>query len=65
MNAYMTSDKHDTPTSRLHEISTKIDADLYIMINGDEPLIEPETIDSVIPDSLPPGKLYIARVTRR
>ena len=34
----MTSPDHDTATERLHEVSTKIDADLYVMVNGDEPV---------------------------
>ena len=29
MNVLMTSKNHDTPTSRLHEVSMKADADLY------------------------------------
>ncbi|MDO4963596.1 MAG: 3-deoxy-manno-octulosonate cytidylyltransferase [bacterium] len=49
MKALMTSDKHQTPTDRLHEVSEKIESDFYISINGDEPLIDPKTIISVIP----------------
>ncbi|MGM5483426.1 MAG: 3-deoxy-manno-octulosonate cytidylyltransferase [Nanobdellota archaeon] len=49
MNVIMTSDKHLTPTDRIQEVSTKINADYYISINGDEPLISPETIKEIIP----------------
>ncbi len=35
----MTSPDHDTATERLYEVSTRIDADLYVMVNGDEPLL--------------------------
>lgn len=49
MNAVMTSDSHDTPTSRLYEISTRFEADLYLMLMGDEPLINPESFSLVIP----------------
>ena len=50
MNYIMTSDKHKTPNDRVHEVSTKIDADIYVCINGDEPLIEPEVIEKSLPD---------------
>jgi 3-deoxy-manno-octulosonate cytidylyltransferase (CMP-KDO synthetase) len=48
----MTSDKHETPTDRMHEVSESITSDLYIGINGDEPLIEPQAIDAAIPDTV-------------
>lgn len=47
----MTSSQHRTGTERIHEVSTKIESDIYVCINGDEPLIEPETIDAVVPES--------------
>lgn len=44
----MTSSKHRTGTDRLGEVATKVWADYYVNIQGDEPLIEPETIQKVI-----------------
>lgn len=44
----LTSSEHQTGTDRLGEVAKKIDADFYVNIQGDEPLIEPETIQSVI-----------------
>lgn len=44
----MTSDKHLTGTDRIGEVARKIPADLYVNIQGDEPLIEPETIKAAI-----------------
>lgn len=44
----MTSSTHETGTDRLGEVAKKIEADLYINIQGDEPMIEPDTIQSVI-----------------
>ena len=49
MNFVMTGE-HSTHSARVHELSTKIDADYYVNINGDEPLIEPETIRAIIPN---------------
>ena len=44
----MTSPEHNTPTSRLYEVSTKLDFDYYVFIGGDEPLIEPNAIEAVV-----------------
>ena len=40
----ITASTHDTATERLYEVSTKIPADLYVMVNGDEPLLTKEAI---------------------
>lgn len=48
MNFLMTSHEHDTPTSRVYEVSQRIDGDLFVFIGGDEPLIEAESIETVI-----------------
>jgi 3-deoxy-manno-octulosonate cytidylyltransferase (CMP-KDO synthetase) len=44
----MTSVSHKTGTDRVGEVAEKIPADLYVNIQGDEPLIEPETIRAAI-----------------
>lgn len=46
--AIMTSTKHRTGTDRIGEVAEKIPADLYVNIQGDEPLIEPDTIRQAI-----------------
>ena len=61
INVIMTSDKNNTPTDRIYEVSTKYMADFYISINGDEPLIEPKTIKAVIPNSVKSDK-YVANI---
>ena len=48
INVIMTSSKHKTGTDRIGEVARIIKADLYINIQGDEPLIEPETIRKAI-----------------
>ena len=45
----LTSINHDTPTSRVWEVSTKIDADLYVVVMGDEPLVNEECFSLIIP----------------
>ncbi|MGN1423831.1 MAG: 3-deoxy-manno-octulosonate cytidylyltransferase [Oscillospiraceae bacterium] len=48
MKCVLTSDKHKTGTDRIGEVAEKIPADLYVNIQGDEPMIEPETIRAAI-----------------
>ena len=43
----MTSESCSNGTERVSEVSNSIDADYYINIQGDEPLIEPSNIDMV------------------
>lgn len=46
----MTSEEHRTSTERLYEAAQKVHADVYVCVNGDEPLIEPELVEQVIPE---------------
>ncbi len=46
--ARMTSAAHRSGTERVHEISTAITADVYLNVQGDEPLTRPEHIESLI-----------------
>lgn len=48
INVIMTSSSHKTGTDRIGEVAEKIPAELYVNIQGDEPLIEPETIRKAI-----------------
>lgn len=62
MRAVMTSKDYDTPTSRLCEVSTIIDADLYTLIMGDEPLVNEECFSLIISDSFD-GNFYVGALT--
>lgn len=44
----MTSERHSNGTDRVAEVADKIVADIYVTIQGDEPLLEPSVIDTVI-----------------
>ena len=48
IDVIMTSTEHRTGTDRVGEVAEKIVADLYVNIQGDEPMIEPETIKAAI-----------------
>ena len=45
----LTKDNHPEHISRIHEVSEKVEADLYVCVNGDEPLISPSCIEQAIP----------------
>ena len=63
MKCVMTSPDHDTPTGRIWEVSTKVDADLYLQLMGDEPLVDPAAFDLILPDPLPDDACYVAVLT--
>jgi len=44
----MTSEKCLTGTDRLSEVSKKLDFDLYVNIQGDEPVIDPNAISQIV-----------------
>ena len=48
INVIMTSKNHPTGTDRICEVSSKMKADIIINVQGDEPMIEPETIVKAI-----------------
>ena len=44
----MTSATHETGTDRLAEVAARLDADIVVNVQGDEPLIDPAMIDQAI-----------------
>lgn len=58
----MTSNQHKTSTERLNEIAHRIDSDLYIAINGDEPLIDPNLIDAIVPVQKPVDSFFVSNL---
>ncbi len=44
----MTSGRHPTGTDRVAEVARKVKADIYVNIQGDEPLLKPAMIKSAI-----------------
>src|SRR5579859_3027178 len=46
--AQMTSAAHRSGTERVHEISCRESADVYINVQGDEPMVRPEQIATLI-----------------
>lgn len=50
--AVMTSDKHLTGTDRIAEVSELVDADIYINVQGDEPIVDPTDILKIIREKI-------------
>jgi 3-deoxy-manno-octulosonate cytidylyltransferase (CMP-KDO synthetase) len=46
--AQMTSPAHRSGTDRMHEISERVVADVYVNIQGDLPMVRPEHIESLL-----------------
>lgn len=62
VSVIMTSKTHRTGTDRIGEVAEKIPADLYVNIQGDEPLLEPETIRKAITPFYTDSELQISNL---
>ncbi len=47
-NARLTSDQHRSGTDRIYEVARSVEADVYVNVQGDEPLARPEHIDALL-----------------
>ena len=47
-NARMTSDNHRSGTERVHEVSQSVSADVYLNVQGDEPMIQAGHISALV-----------------
>jgi 3-deoxy-manno-octulosonate cytidylyltransferase (CMP-KDO synthetase) len=47
-DAILTRPDHRTGTDRVAEVATHIPAEIYVNVQGDEPLIDPATIDTLV-----------------
>jgi 3-deoxy-manno-octulosonate cytidylyltransferase (CMP-KDO synthetase) len=46
--AIMTRNDHESGSDRIAEVAEKVDGDIFLNVQGDEPLIHPELIDEII-----------------
>ena len=51
----MTSAAHRSGTERVHEVSGSVAADVYVNVQGDEPLARPEHLDTLVRLMQQPG----------
>ena len=61
INAIMTGECN-TSTERLYKVSLEVDADYYVCVNGDEPLISPDVVDSIVPSRVSSKKYYVSNL---
>lgn len=64
MNVIMTSDKHKTGSDRVAEVATKVEGDLFVNVQGDEPVINPEMIRQVISIFLEDDSVYFGSLKK-
>jgi 3-deoxy-manno-octulosonate cytidylyltransferase (CMP-KDO synthetase) len=58
--AVLTAKNHESGTARVAEIARRFDGDIFINIQGDEPLIDPATIEAVAETLVKEPKLEMA-----
>jgi 3-deoxy-manno-octulosonate cytidylyltransferase (CMP-KDO synthetase) len=58
--AVLTRRDHRTGTDRVAEIAAHLEAEIYVNVQGDEPLIDPGTIDAVVAEMLDDDSIQIA-----
>jgi 3-deoxy-manno-octulosonate cytidylyltransferase (CMP-KDO synthetase) len=61
----MTSSNCRSGTDRLAEVARSLDADIFVNIQGDEPLISPEVISKVVQELIKDRTINIATVARK
>ncbi len=65
LNVMMTSTKHQSGTDRVIEVMSKTNGEIYVNIQGDEPLIKPEMIDLCIQPFLDNQDTEISTLKKR
>ncbi len=63
--ARMTSAAHASGTDRLAEVAADLDCDVVVNVQGDEPLIEPDTIDQAVAPFAADPSLMMTTLRRR
>lgn len=64
MKVIMTSDKHETGSDRVAEVAGRVDGDLFVNVQGDEPVINPEMIRQVISIFLEDDSVYFGSLKK-
>ncbi|MCH5252490.1 MAG: 3-deoxy-manno-octulosonate cytidylyltransferase [Lachnospiraceae bacterium] len=64
MKVIMTSDKHETGSDRVAEVAAKVEGDLFVNVQGDEPVINPEMIRQVISIFLEDDSVYFGSLKK-
>jgi len=55
--ARLTSTTHRSGTDRVHEVAQSVPADVYINVQGDEPLAHPDHVNALVELMKNPGRV--------
>jgi 3-deoxy-manno-octulosonate cytidylyltransferase (CMP-KDO synthetase) len=61
----MTSTKHQRASDRVAEAAEKIDADIFVLVQGDEPMVTPEMVDASVAPMLTDASIQCVNLTKR
>ena len=61
----MTSEHHLTGTDRVAEVASRMQADIFVNVQGDEPGIHPDAIDAAVAPLLSQPDLYVTNLMAR
>ena len=64
-DARLTSPNHPSGTDRLAEVAASLSCDIVVNVQGDEPLIEPSTIDDAVAPLLHDATIEMSTLRRR
>jgi 3-deoxy-manno-octulosonate cytidylyltransferase (CMP-KDO synthetase) len=64
-DAVMTSASHQSGTDRLAEVAASLECDLVVNVQGDEPVLAPETIDAAVAPLLTDPRIEMSSLRRR
>jgi 3-deoxy-manno-octulosonate cytidylyltransferase (CMP-KDO synthetase) len=57
--AIITRPDHRTGTDRVAEVATHVSADIYVNVQGDEPLIDPRSVDAVVDEMVEDDSIQV------
>lgn len=63
--AIMTSDRHERASDRIAEAMAGVDADIIVMVQGDEPMVHPEMMDEAVTPMLADPSIQCVNLTAR
>lgn len=63
--AIMTSTVHERASDRMAEVAESVDADIYVLVQGDEPMTVPEMIDRAVAPMLEDPSIDCVNLTKR